>query len=39
MWERVGGWGCKVGTFMKVKDEDQLLTFRALNQIDLRAQL
>ena len=29
--------GCEVDAAMKVKDEDQLLTVKALNEIDLRA--
>ena len=29
---------CEVDAAMKVKDEDQLLTVKALNEIDLRAQ-
>ena len=38
VWEGVGGWGGQVDAAMKVKDEDQLLTVKALNEIDLRAQ-
>lgn len=30
---------CEVDAAMKVKDEDQLLTVKALNEIDLRAQV